>query len=172
MVSGTWNQAKLYRGRDWRTEVIKVVLPAWESNLAFQLWSLAWSLSTRNWKSMHLLPLSLKCIPRYLVGFWTRLTWRVWVRLSWSSIGILGEQYKSNFARFIFWPEMEQYQSRISCKFLIVLLSFLKKRSESSAKKRWVKESPFLPTFTPWICLRFCAWDRKIERMFAQKMNR
>ena len=47
----------MYRGMDWRVEEIRVDLPAWESNLAFQPWSFEFNFSTRNWKSFTLLPL-------------------------------------------------------------------------------------------------------------------
>jgi len=122
---GTLEHEKEYNGRDWRTVAIKVVLPVWDKSFIFQPWSFAFCLSIRNWKSATLLPLNLNWTPRYLLGCWTRLTWRVLARLACSFIGMFGEQNTLDLARLIDWHEMEQYHFRMSWRFWTKILSFL-----------------------------------------------
>ena len=43
---------------------------------------------------------------------------------------------RSDLAKFIFWPEIDRYQFRMDWILPREFLSFLKKRRESSAKKR------------------------------------
>ena len=139
IVSGTLKQENVYKGRVWRIEAIRVVLPAWERRFAFHPYSLDWSLSTRNWKYATLLPLSLKFRPRYLLGFCTKFTLSCLARHSCSSLDMFREQKRSDFSKLMLWPERWQYQSRIPFKFVKDWLSFLKKNKKSSANSRWVK---------------------------------
>lgn len=87
-------------------------------------------------------------------------------------MGILGEQNKSNLAKYIAWLDTEQYQATIDWIFVKDRLSFLKKNKESSANKRRVKETPFLPNLTPLISLQALTLMRDIDRMFAHKRNK
>lgn len=106
-VSGILRQEKVNKGMAWRTDEIKVVMSAWERSLAFHRWSLFCTLSMMFWKSTTLLPLSLKLMPKYLLGFWTRFTWREDARDSWISRGIFGEQNRSALLKLMLWPEIE-----------------------------------------------------------------
>ena len=72
ILAGTRKQEKVYKGKEWSTEFIRVAWPACESSLAFHPWSLDLSFSTRKLKSATLLPLNLKLRPRYLEGTWTK----------------------------------------------------------------------------------------------------
>ena len=56
------------------------------------------------------------------------------------------ERTKGDLLKLIFWPEMSQNVLRtllIVVQFLFVALA---NNTSSSAKKRWVKEGPFLET--------------------------
>ena len=97
--SKTKKNKKVYKGRVWRIEAIKVVLPTWERRFAFHPCSLDWSLSTRNWKFVTLLPLSLKFKPRYLLGFCTKFTLSCLARHSCSSLDMFREQKRSDFLK-------------------------------------------------------------------------
>ena len=163
---------EVYNGRDWRTEEMRIVLPACERSLAFQPCSLELSLSIKNWKSVIQFPFNLKLIPRYLLGCWTRFTFKLLAMDTWHSLAMFGEQKRSYLAKNIFWPEIRQYQFRMDWILPREFLSFLKKRRESSAKKRWVKEIPLVPTFTPLILLKYSACSKEIERMLAHKRKR
>ena len=68
----TRKQEKVYKGKEWSTEFMRVARPACESSLAFHPWSSYLSFSTRKLKSATLLPLNLKLRPRYLEGTWTK----------------------------------------------------------------------------------------------------
>ena len=57
---GTLKQEKVYKGRDWRTEEMRVVLPTCERSLAFQPCSLELSLSIRKLKINNTIPSQLK----------------------------------------------------------------------------------------------------------------
>ena len=158
---GTLKQEKEYKGGDWRIEEMRVVLPACERSLAFQPYNLELSLSIRNWKSAIRFPLNLKLIPRYLLGCWTRFTFKLLAMDIWHSLAMFREQKRSDLAKFIFWPEIKQYQFRMDWILPREFPSFLKNRRESSAKKRWVKEKPLLPTFTPLILLEYSACGKE-----------
>ena len=138
---GTLKHEKEYNGRDWRTEAIKVVLPAWDKSFIFQPWNFAFSLLIRNWKSTTLLPLNLNWTPRYLLGCWTRLTWRDLARPTCSSIGMFGEQNRSDLVKLIDWPEMEQYHFRMSWRFWTKILSFLHWEKSEQWRKMLEKKS-------------------------------
>ena len=151
---------------------MSVPLPAWDNSLAFQLWSLDFNLSTKNWKSETLLPFNLNSKPRYLLGFLNRLTWKELANESCSSSGILEEQNRSDLARLMFCPDKLQYHCKILWIFWRDLLSFLKKSKESSAKNRCVKVHPFLPTLIPWIALLCSTFKRAMDSTLAHNKNR
>lgn len=139
MFLGTLKQEKVYKGIDCRAEWINVVLLAYESSLASHPWSLELSFSTRKWKLATLLPLSLKFNPKYLLGFRSRLTFKIEVRFSWSTLGVFGEQKRSDLAKLMFLPEIEQYQWSTPWILSRDLIFFLKKMSESFANNKCVK---------------------------------
>lgn len=86
-------------------------------------------------------------------------------------VGMLKEQNRSDLAKLMHWPEMEQYQRIISFKFNMECLSFWKRKIESSAKRRCVKETPLLPIVIPLIFLWVLAWVRAMDRMLVQNKN-
>lgn len=159
-------------GKDWRVDLIRVVLPAWDRSFAFHLCNLEDIFSTKNWKSAILLPLNMKSNPRYLLGLCTRLTTSIWAKESFIPSSMLGVQYRSDLERLILWPDKEQYQLRISWIWIKDWLSCWKNNKASSSKKRWVKGMPFLPILTPLILYWFSSFMRAKERMFAQKRNK
>ena len=148
IVSGTLKQQKVYKGMSWRIEEMRVVLPACETKLAFQPWSLAWILSSKTWKSATLLLLSLNFIPKYLLGCCTRLIWSDWTKATFSTSAMLGEQKRSDLERFMHCPERLQFQETIFWMFGTMYLSFWKNKRESSANRRCVKVWPCLPSLT------------------------
>ena len=81
------------------TEEMRVVLPSWDNKLAFHPRSLECSLSTKNWKSIILLPLNMKFMPKYLLGVYTKFTCKDAAKASWSSLEMFGEQKRSDLAR-------------------------------------------------------------------------
>jgi len=157
---------------DWRVDLIRVVLPAWDRSFAFHPYNLECILSTKNWKSAILLPLNMKFKPRYLLGLWTRLTPRSWAKVPFTSSSMLGEQYRSELERLMLWPDKEQYQLRISWIWIKDWLSCWKKSNASSTKNRCVKEMPFLSILTPLILYWFSAFMSARERMFAHIRNK
>ena len=54
---------------EWRTELVKVILPACDRSLAFHPWSLVDTLVIRSWKSTILFPRNLKFKPRYILSW-------------------------------------------------------------------------------------------------------
>ena len=126
---------EVYIGMDWRVDLIRVVLPAWDRSFAFHPCNLECILSTRNWKSTILLPLKKKFKPKYLLGLWTRLTPRFWAKTPFTSSSMLGEQYRSDLERLMPCPDKEQDQLEISWILIKDWLSCWKKSKASSAKK-------------------------------------
>ena len=109
----TMESSLLHMGMEFRTELIRVSLLAWERSLAFHPWSLVVTLWMRSWKSLFLLPLSLKLIPRYFPGCLTSLTLNELAKLFFWGEVMFGEQYSSDFSRLVLYPESWQYQARV-----------------------------------------------------------
>lgn len=142
---GILKQENEYKGTDCRTEEIKVLMLAWDSNLAFQPWSFALTLSIRSWKSDTLFPLRLNLIPKYLLGSWTRFTWSVEGRDSCILGEILGEKYNSDLLKFIDCPNKEQYHKIVVLRALRELYHFGRKRRNHLQKEcEWMKFHSFL----------------------------
>lgn len=76
-VSRILKQEKVYKGMACRTDEIKSGFASLGKQFGLPIFEAFFcTLSIMSSKSATLLPLSLKLIPRYLLGFWTRFTWR------------------------------------------------------------------------------------------------
>ena len=139
-----------------RTKFMRVSLPTWErereSNLDFQLCNLAETLSMRSWKSSTLLPLCLKVTPRYLEGWGTSFTPSTCDKAAIWWLVILGEQKSSDLSRLMLWLDRLQYHAIVFWIAVADLLSFLKKKKESSANNRCDRGWVAFPILMPFRC--------------------